>query len=254
VAAAAPLPAAGPLGDRWREARARAAQAGWREYWIGWAVQGTESTAASGARGGVVTGDARPPFRDQLAPAGAGRAMLGDAPRGAEAVLLFRMAAGDSVPRAMQLSAAGIHAGLESLPVAWLGVAPGGESLGLLGRLYPAAGTRVREEMVAGAAVHPRGPEALGFVQRVLEGEESDRVRAEAAFWLQHQATPAGLALLERVAVTDRSPKVREEAVTGIAQSRAPGAREALARLERQAPQLQVRREAGDWLMRTPPR
>jgi beta-lactamase regulating signal transducer with metallopeptidase domain len=255
--AAAPLPAPGTLADRWREGRARAAAAGWQgEHWIGYAVEGTSAhaTSSSSMRGA----DEQPgsPLADQLARRGGTAPItLGGAPQGTQVVLLFRMASPrDSVPAGMKVWTADRPVSLSGLPVVWLGTAPQGESLGLLGMLYPAVTPDVRSQMAAAASLHDAGPQALGFVQRILESEPSDAVRGEAAFWLQHQETPEALALLERTARGDRSAKVGEEAVTAIAQMRTAAGRDALARLERDAPQLAVRREAGDWLMRSDPR
>ncbi|HYW08945.1 MAG TPA: M56 family metallopeptidase [Longimicrobium sp.] len=250
VVASAPAPRPGPLLERWREAQARAGREGWPRYWIGYAVRGSagRNVGSSSARG--VQRDSGTTVRDVLARGGAGVVRLGDAPTGSEVTIFFGMEGTGKAPRAMRIRGADLPVELEGAPVVWLGSAPPEQSLGLLDVVYtqvPAA--VIRGEIAAAASLHA-GPAALAFVERVLRTDRDAEVRAEAAFWLQHQRTPGALALLELTAVSDSSPKVREEAVTGIAKTGTPEARAALARLERGAPQLAVRREAGDWLMR----
>ena len=254
VPAAAPLPSPGDLGERWAEARVRAAASGWSGYWIAWGIP----AAAPGGTPGSNSDRDRPvagtpdPLLARLA-RGRDVERLGPEPGPTDVVFLFRMpAAGDSVPSVMKIRTAEVRADLDGAPLVWLGAAPYEESLGMIARLYGAAAPEVRAELAAGAALHAPGDAPLGFVRRVLEGDPSETVRAEAAYWLHHQPTPAALALLERTARGDDSADVREEAVTGIARMGTPAAREVLARLERDAPHLEVRREAGDWLMRGP--
>jgi beta-lactamase regulating signal transducer with metallopeptidase domain len=249
-AAAAPAPQPGPLLERWREARVRAAREGWSRYWIGYAVQGTEGRGpASGSGRGQQPGSGTT-AAGLVARGAAGVVRLGDAPAGGEVAIFFGMEGADGPPRVMRAGPSDRPVRLERAPVVWLGTAPQAQSLGLLDVLYAPSAPSVRGEIAAAVSLHDPGPQALGFVQRVLETEADARVRAEAAFWLRHQRTGEALALLERTAVGDASPRVREEAVTGIARSGAPGARDVLERLERTAPTLAVRREAGDWLLR----
>jgi hypothetical protein len=247
---AAPAPAAPAaqaqdgLGERWRAGRAAAAQRGWGSYWIGYSVRprpGTRvvETNSPNPRAGGAGGANVEPVR------------LGAAPAASDAVFLFRLEGGSETPVEMKIRAGMAPSEIAGAPVVWLGPASDAESLALLERVRPAAPEPVRREIGPAASLHADAGQVVPFVRAVLASEPSPKVRAEAAYWLQHQPTAESLALLEEVVRRDASPKVREEAVTGIAQMNTDAALQLLQRLADDVTlPLAVRREAMDWRSR----
>lgn len=231
------------LAGRWRAGRAAAAQRGWGSYWIGYAVHPRPGTRVS---------ESNSPNPRPAAAAGAGEQVrLGAAPAATDAAFFFRMDARGEAPAEMKIRAGTAPAEIEGLPVVWLGPADDAESLALLERLRAQAPEQVRREIGPAASLHADQGRAVAFVRALLASESSPAVRAEAAYWLQHQPGAESLALLEEVVRRDASPKVREEAVTGIAQMKTPAAMRVLQRISDDTTlPLAVRREAMDWRSR----
>ncbi|HEX2077626.1 MAG TPA: HEAT repeat domain-containing protein [Longimicrobium sp.] len=245
---AAPAVQAG-LAGRWAAAHEAARRNGWGTYWVGWAVRvpaGTEVASSNGPH----AGDPPQPVRELVGEDGAAL-RLGVEPASTDAVFFFRMDGRSGTPREMRIRRPDAPLGVAGVPVAWLGVAPDAESLGLLERVLGSAPEAVRREIGPAAALH-RDPAAVAaFVRRLLANETSAAVRAQAAYWLRYQPTDESLALLEEIVRRDASPEVRDEAVTAIAQRGTGAARRVLRRLSADpGVPAAARREAGEWLAR----
>ncbi len=75
----------------------------------------------------------------------------------------------------------------EGRPLIWLGEHETRASLQFLRRLYEAAPIeKVREDVVMAAGLHDHPAEVVEFLDRVLQGDQSDRVRDEAVSALAH--------------------------------------------------------------------
>ena len=135
-------------------------------------------------------------------------------------------------------------ADLEGLPLVWIGPAAADDSYRLLSGLYTRAKqARGREEVVQAVGLHER-PEAVDFLARVLDSDDSVQVREEACEALAGQSEPRALQVLLHTARRDRSLDVREEAVEAIGESRVAGAAAALTDLARHGDSRRVRGEA----------
>jgi beta-lactamase regulating signal transducer with metallopeptidase domain len=102
-------------------------------------------------------------------------------------------------------------------PLEWLGAATDGESIAQLERLMGEVRSgSLRSELAAALSVHDDLPRVTRAVERVLESDRDDQVRAEAVAWFgRRPTTPAVLGLLDR-AVRDRAFEVRDEALTAL--------------------------------------
>ncbi len=137
----------------------------------------------------------------------------------------------------------------KGLPLLWLGEASDEESLGLVSEFYAAARTdNIKESLVAAAGVHGTPALAVPFLEKVLNGRDSDEVRKNAAFWIGQQHDRKALGILVRAAQSDRSTAVRKNAVFAISQTGLPEAVDELIALARKGPETEVRKQAVFWL------
>jgi HEAT repeat protein len=137
----------------------------------------------------------------------------------------------------------------EGAPLYWLGKAPEESSIKLIAALYGQnAGEKVREGLIAAAGCHGAPKLVLPFLQGILDGNDPDKLRKDATFWISQQNDPAGLGLLAKAARSDRSREVREGAVFGIGQVELPAAADELIVLAKSADKKDVRKQAVFWL------
>jgi hypothetical protein len=164
--------------------------------------------------------------------------------------LLYRYGGGRSpVLERVRMSNLDLAFDFDGLPLLWLGEASGEEIQGVIGGLYASAGSdKVREDLVAAAGVHGDAARSVPFLQKVLNGRDSDGVRKDAAFWLGQQHDQTALRALVRTAGSDASRSVRKSAVFAISQTDLPEAVDELITLARKSGENDVRREAVFWL------
>jgi len=131
----------------------------------------------------------------------------------------------------------------------WLGEAGEEESVGLIENLFGRTSEpEAKEGLVVAAGLHGNPRLVVPFLEKILTGRESDKLRKEAAFWIGQQDDPAGLRILVRAATTDRSAEVREGAVFAVSQVELPAAVDELISLARDAGLMDVRKHAVFWL------
>ncbi len=151
-----------------------------------------------------------------------------------------------------------LAADLEGQPLTWIGVASTEESLRVITNLWPSGskqeGLRSRaeqleskEDVIEAVGFHDR-PEAVDFLDRILNSQEHDSLRAEAAESLADQTADRALQLLISTARDDRSEHVRQEAVETLGEIRVDGAEEALVELARYGQGRHLRAEAVETL------
>lgn len=149
----------------------------------------------------------------------------------------------------VRLSDLDLSLDFEGAPLYWLGKAADDQSLALIEGLYGRSkGDEVREHLLAAAGCHGTPRIVLPFLEKVLNGDDPDELRKDAAFWIGQQNDDAGLRLLAKAARADRSEKVREGAVFGISQIDRPAAVDEIIALARGAERRDVRKQAVFWL------
>jgi HEAT repeat protein/beta-lactamase regulating signal transducer with metallopeptidase domain len=134
-------------------------------------------------------------------------------------------------------------------PVFWLGYAAERESLERLERVFhdvPSA--ELRGEVVEAYGVHPTTDRVLPFLTRVLQREQHEELRAEAAESLEHHADARVVPLLVRAARSDPAEVVRVEAAEALGAVDVGGAVPALVELAKHAADPRVRAEAAEAL------
>lgn len=131
----------------------------------------------------------------------------------------------------------------------WLGEAQEEESLELIKGLFAKAESeRAKKGLILAAGLHGTPRLVIPFLEKILKGDESDKLRKDAAFWIGQQNDAAGLRVLVRAAGSDFSKEVREGAVFAVSQVELPEAVDELIALARNARLADVRKQAVFWL------
>jgi hypothetical protein len=167
-----------------------------------------------------------------------------------DVAILFRYerAAEDALER-VAMSNLSLHFDLEGLPLIWLGEANDEESLAWLKKTYKQTGkNEVKEHALAAIGIHQSPALTVPILASVLESQEPDELRKNAAFWLGQQNDPMAYDILMRAARTDRSPQVKEGAVFAISQLELAESVDGLIDLARTSEDRQVRHRAIFWL------
>ena len=139
----------------------------------------------------------------------------------------------------------------EGRPLIWLGEHQTLASLEFLRRLYDAAPIeKVREDVVMAAGLHDHPAEVVEFLDRVLQGDQSDRVRHEAVSALAHFPDESAVRILVRTVGQDSSERVRREAVETLGRIELPSAERALIAVAERSDSARIRREAAESLGR----
>jgi tetratricopeptide (TPR) repeat protein len=142
-----------------------------------------------------------------------------------------------------------LYVDLNKLPLIWLGSAEHAQSIPLLERIYKTVrSTEIKEKLVTAVGIHEPVDLTMSFLEKVLNSNDPDDVRENAAFWMGQQNTEQALKILLKTAQTDRSNDVREKAVFGISQIKIAGATDALINLAENADDEEVREKAIFWL------
>lgn len=160
--------------------------------------------------------------------------------------ILLRMTAAESgFPADIRVSNLNLPFDLEGLPFAWVGMAANAESLAYLIPLYAeAAGEEDKRSLLWAIGLHRQDAAVVPFIERVLAGQESEAIRAEAAACLGEQNEPRALELLLKTIKTDPSEEVREQAVEALAEMELPAATAALVAFAVNGADRRLREEA----------
>lgn len=171
-----------------------------------------------------------------------------DAPPGAparELMVLLRWEDG----RATDLLALSENCPLDARgqEILWLeGVEPEA-SLELLRQMALTAGEDLQGQALP-ALAHHAGPRAEGILEELAGAPHGLELREKAIFWLGEARGRGGYEILERLLAARPEAEIEEKIVFAFYISEVPEADAALARLARQSPRAETRREALFWL------
>ena len=129
-----------------------------------------------------------------------------------------------------------VHMGTFSLPgffnkrpLVWLDSAADRESIELLSSLMSRSkGEDIRRDLVAALGLHSDAGTVVPRLIAILQSNEVEGVRREAAEWLGRKGDARAISALSRAARTDHSEGVRREAVESFQHMPIPGATDSL--------------------------
>jgi hypothetical protein len=167
-----------------------------------------------------------------------------------DVAILFRYGrAAEGALDRVAMSNLSLHFDLEGLPLIWAGEASDEESLAWLKETYRQTGKdEVKEHTLAAIGIHQAPALTVPILASVLESQESDERRKNAAFWLGQQNDLKAYGILMQAAKTDGSREVKEGAVFAISQLERAESVDGLIDLARTAEDSEVRRQAIFWL------
>ena len=252
------------LAERWSWAASEGASAAGKEFWIGYSVKrlmSEDSYINSGSMhfGGresrrslydILSGDAA------RATAGSNSWKSGDRANiikvVKEVAILFKLS-GDRTEegsmRKIEITNMELSVDLKDVPLVWLGAAGDDQSIQLLKQVYGSHSSNdLRRELITVVGLHQNAKESQQFLTKILQSDQQDNVRAQAAFWLSQQGQPDCLPVLLEAAQKDRSAKVRDQSVFAISQLPSDESTDALIDLARKAANKDVRSKAAFWL------
>jgi hypothetical protein len=161
------------------------------------------------------------------------------------AILMKFASAAARQPEMVTISNLSLSVSLESLPLLWLGPAADADSVSLLKKYYEKAATeRIKKVLLQAVALHQNAALVVPFLEQILKGQESAKIRADAAAFLGEQNDGRALEILIRTIRTDASLEVRKDAVWGLTEMELPAAVDALIDFARNCPEKDIRREA----------
>jgi len=152
-------------------------------------------------------------------------------------------------PRTMVVCNLSTSVDLQDRPLLWLRRSQEEESVSFLEDMFDQPHTeKMRESLVFAISIHDRSARAVKFLRAVVVGNESERVRGSAAFFLGERDEKEDVPLLVMVATRDSSRRVRDQALFGLSRMESEEAVEALIDLARRAERIEVREKAMFWL------
>ncbi len=161
------------------------------------------------------------------------------------AILMKFAAASARQPEMVTISNLSLSASLQSLPLLWLGPAEDADSFSLIKKYYEKAATdRMKKNLLQAVALHQNAVLVVPFLESILKGRESVKIRADAAAFLGEQNDGRALEILIRTIRTDASFEVRKNAVWGLTEMELPAAVDALIDFARNCPEKDIRTEA----------
>ncbi len=254
-----------PLLERWRWASESGARSvGDKEFWIGYCIKrlmnedsyinsGNMYHGWTGTRRSlydIISGNRVTQSPERNAWGYGGRTKIVMVLK--DVALLFRVSgrgSDDGAIQSIEISNMELCVDLKNKPLLWLGGADDDQSAHLLTDLFDRLPTAdLKKELLTAIGIHQNSKDAFQFLVKILKGDEPEKVRAQAAFWLGQQNNPEGLALLMDAAQKDRSGKVREQSVFAIGQLPSDESTEALIYLARKVNDTKVRAKAAFWL------
>lgn len=165
------------------------------------------------------------------------------------AILMQFVSATARQPWMVTISNLSLSVSLQSLPLLWLGPAEDADSLSLIKKYYEKAATdRMKKTLLQAVALHQNAALVVPFLESILKGRESVKIRADAAAFLGEQNDGRALEILIRTIRTDASLEVRKNAVWGLTEMELPAAVDALIDFARNCPEKDIRTEAVEGL------
>jgi len=140
---------------------------------------------------------------------------------------------------------------MDNLPLYWLGEAHRDQSVEFIITCFKNIKTNLaelREDIVMAAGIH--GPHAgvFRFLEDVLNGSFSGKVRKSAVFWIAQQQDPAAVKVLLRTLLLDPSEDVKEHAVFALSLVHCKEADDTLIQLASRGKNKSLRKKAIFWL------
>lgn len=245
------------LDARWRWAHNIAQQRRFQTFWIGYVVKGDidrgwvhfdRHSPVRSADGSTFSGHLRMKHGfeglifsgtrlDSLVPA--------RAPTDVAILMSFVMRDGRPVLDRMHAGNFVFPVYLDKRALIWLGETADQPSIRLAEELFASTRTRdLREDLVHLVAVHTDAAAVRPVLERWLEREQDEALRAELVEALGYHADARTIGLLARTARDDRSSRVRSEAAETVSEIELPGAFDTLLTLTRALRDEQARREA----------
>lgn len=253
------------LGERWKWASREGARAtGGNEFWVGYCIKrlmNEDSYINSGSfySGGVdtrrsiydiISGDTARHTAENRSWREGGRKNIVKVMK--EVAILLRISGkfdDEGAMRKLDVSNMDLYVDLRNKPLVWLGGTGDDESVALLKYLFDhQSATDLKKDLLTAIGIHQNSKEVLPFLVGVLESEQADNIRSQAALWLSQQNSPECLPILVRAAKDDRSIKVKEQAVFAVSRLDSDESTEALIGLARKAGESKVRAKAAFWL------
>jgi len=148
-------------------------------------------------------------------------------------------------PQRAVISNMTLSAGLEGLPLLWLGPADDADSLLLLQNFYDKASVeKAREALIQAVSIHRNAPLVVPFLERILNGREPESVKADAAVFLGEQNDGRALEVLRKTIRSHPLLEVRKNAVWGLNEMDLPAAADTLIDLALHSSEKAIRSEA----------
>lgn len=133
----------------------------------------------------------------------------------------------------------------EDIPLYWLGPAEDGDSLArLIAFLDKSAPGELRSELIQVIALHRKPETVIPVLERVINGPDSESLRAEAAEYLGDQTDMRALTILKRLLGAEISVEIRKGAVAGLVELDLPEAADPLIDLALHSRDKEIRNEA----------
>jgi hypothetical protein len=165
------------------------------------------------------------------------------------AILMKFASAAARQPEMVTISNLSLSVSFQSLPLLWLGPAENADSFSLIKKYYEKAATdKTKKDLLQAVALHQNVALVVPFLERILKGRESVKIRADAAAFLGEQNDSRALEILIRTIRTDASLEVRKNAVWGLTEMELPAAVDALIDFARNSPEKDIRTEAVEGL------
>jgi beta-lactamase regulating signal transducer with metallopeptidase domain/HEAT repeat protein len=160
-------------------------------------------------------------------------------------ILLLLEGSGDS-PRVSRVHASTMPLPFEAngRPIFWIGGADTASSVAAIDGLYAASTEELKKDLIATAGIHDDSPAVVAWLERRVNGSDTDKVRAEAVEALAWHPIVASLAALERAARQDRATEVRREAAEALGDLAMPEAAPVLIAIAKSIDDREVQREA----------
>jgi hypothetical protein len=161
------------------------------------------------------------------------------------AILLKFASSAASDPSSVGAANLSMMVRLGDIPLYWLGPAEDGESLArLIAHFDKSPAGELRESLLHVIALHRKPDQVIPVLERVINGRDSESVRAEAAEYLGEQDDVRALPILKRLLGADPSLEVRKGAVAGLVELDLPEAADTLIEFALRGREKEIRNEA----------
>jgi hypothetical protein len=161
------------------------------------------------------------------------------------AILLKFAAPAASEPSSVGAANLSMSIRFEDIPLYWLGPAEDGESLArLIAHFDKSPVGELRSELIQVIALHQKPDQVIPVLERVINGRDSESLRAEAAEYLGDQTDIRALTILKRLLGAEISAEIRRGVVAGLVELDLPEAADPLIDFALHGRDKEIRNEA----------